>query len=214
LNFFSSTIGKKVVVALTGLVLLGFVMGHLLGNLQIFLGPQKLNDYAAFLRHAKGLLWGTRITLMVSIVLHIIATVQLTLRNRQSRPVPYKQVEMVEASPASRTMIWGGLFLAFYIVFHISHLTFGVTHPHFDETDVYANVVNGFLVWPVALIYIAGMIALGLHLYHGVWSVFQTLGLNHPKYNCWRRCLATGAAVIISMGYMSIPVAVLTGIVR
>jgi succinate dehydrogenase / fumarate reductase cytochrome b subunit len=118
---------------------------------------------------------------------------------------------MLQATAASRTMIWGGLFLAFYIVFHISHMTFGVPHPNFSEHDVYANVVNGFSVWPVSVFYILGMIALGLHLYHGVFSVFQTLGLTHPKYNHWRRILATVSAFGISFGYISIPVAVMLG---
>lgn len=209
-----STIIKKMVVALTGLVMFGFVVGHLAGNLQVFLGAQKINDYSAFLHSEPLLLWGTRVILLISLVLHFVLTVQLTARNRQSRPVGYREHVNVQASAASRTMIWGGLFLLFYIVFHLSHLTWGVTHVNFQSHDVYANIVTGFSVPYVTAIYILGMVALGFHLYHGIWSAFQTLGLTHPKYDCARRVVAGTTAIAISAGYILIPVAVLMGILH
>jgi succinate dehydrogenase / fumarate reductase cytochrome b subunit len=209
-----STIGKKIVVAVTGVILLGFVVGHLAGNLQIFEGPEKINAYSAFLKHAYPLLWGTRIVLLISILLHIICTVQLAVRNRAGRPVGYDQHAMVQASFASRFMIWSGAFLGFYIVYHLLHLTLGVARQPFSETDVYANLVTGFSVPAISSIYILGMICLGFHLNHGIYSVFQTLGLNHPKYNCWRKLFAVGASILIAAGYISIPVAVMTGIIH
>ncbi len=209
-----STIGKKIVVAATGLVLFGFVIGHLLGNLQIFLGRETLNAYSEALHHAPKLIWATRIVLLVSVFLHIVLTVQLTRLNRAARPVAYDTYATDHSSAASRTMFWGGLVLLFYIVFHLLHLTTGTLHPNFNPNDVYGNLVTGLSVWYVAAFYIIANIALGFHLYHGAWSVFQTLGLNHPKYNAWRRCLATAAGYGIALGYISIPVAILLGVVR
>jgi succinate dehydrogenase / fumarate reductase cytochrome b subunit len=211
---FTSTIGKKIVVAVTGLILFGFVIGHLIGNLQVFLGAEALNNYSAFLKHTRSLLWGTRLVLLVSVLLHIVYTVQLNRLNRASRPIGYLQHKPLQASVASRFMLWSGIFLLFYIGFHLLHLTFGVTYKPFSETDVYANVVNGFMQWPVTGIYILGMIALAFHLNHGIYSVFQTLGFNNPSYNRWRRGFAVGASIAIAAGYISIPAAVLLGIVR
>lgn len=213
MSFFQSSIGKKVVVALTGLAMFGFVIGHLLGNLQMFQGPEKLNAYAHFLKNTKGLLWGTRVVMLTSIILHVLFTIQLRLRNRAGRPIAYERHEAQYSTVSARVMFWSGLYLMAYIIYHILHFTLGV-HPQFSPTDVYSNVIIGFSSWPVSLFYIVGMICLGLHLHHGVWSLFQTLGLNHPKYNAWRRCLSTTAAIIIPAGYISIPVAVLLGALR
>lgn len=212
--FTSSTIGKKIIVAVTGLILVGFVTVHMLGNLQIFAGPEKINDYAVFLKSEAAVLWGMRLLLLFSVLLHIIYTIQLTRLNRQSRPVAYVQKVPLKSTTASRTMIWGGVFLLFFIVFHLLHYTVGAVHPRFSHTDIYRNVIIGFSSWPVSLFYILGMIALGLHLYHGVFSVFQTLGLSHPRYTQWRRPLALAFALVIPAGYISIPVAVLLGVLR
>jgi len=209
-----STIGKKAVVGVTGLVLFGFVVGHMLGNLQIFLGPQKLNDYSEFLHGATELLWGTRLTLLAAIFLHIAATADLARLNRASRPVAYQERDFRTAGPTSRFMIWSGAFLGLYILYHLMDLTSGAIHPNFEPHNVYANVIRDFSVWYVSLFYLIAMICLGFHLHHGVASVFQTLGLNHPKYNGWRRCLATGAAILIPLGYSSIPLAVLAGVLH
>jgi succinate dehydrogenase / fumarate reductase cytochrome b subunit len=210
----NSTIGKKIIVAVTGLIMLGFVIGHLLGNLQIFEGAAVLNNYSAFLKHTRPLLWTTRIVLLVSIALHIFYTVQLNRRNRASRPVAYLKYEPVRASVSSRFMMWSGVFLLLYIVYHLLHLPIGVAATPFSETNVYANVIGGFQRWPIFTIYILGMIALGFHLNHGIGSVFQTLGLDHPRYNAMRRCFGVTVSTIIVAGYISIPVAVMLGIVR
>jgi succinate dehydrogenase / fumarate reductase, cytochrome b subunit len=211
-SFLNSTIGKKVVVAVTGLVMFGFVVGHLAGNLQIFGGREMLNDYARYLHEATPLLWGTRIVLLISVVLHFLFTVQLAAQNRASRPVKYEMHKPIQASPPSRFMIWSGVFLLLYIVYHLMHFTTGTLHPEFDPTDIYANVVIGFSSAPVTIVYILAMVSLGFHLNHGVYSMFQTLGLNHPRYNGWRRCLAMAAGWLIPIGYITIPVAVLLGI--
>lgn len=214
LAFYRSTIGKKIIIAATGIVLFSFVVGHLLGNLQIFQGPEKLNKYADLLKAAPEFLWGARFALIASAALHVMATVQLTLLARQSRPVGYARLEVVQASPASRTMIWSGIFVGVFIVYHLLHFTTGTLHPDFQPKDVHANVIVGFSSWGVSAFYIAALIALGFHFYHGVWSVFQTLGVNHPKYNQWRRLFATLAAVGLALGYITIPVSVMTGLVR
>lgn len=209
--FYQTTIGKKVIVALTGLVMFGFIVGHLIGNLQVFMGPEKINDYAHFLKNAKPILWTTRIVLLVSVFLHFLFTVQLAIRNRQSRPVGYAVHETAHSSAPSRFMIWSGIFLLFYIVYHVLHFTFGV-HPNFNPDDIYANIVIGFQQTPVAIVYFLAMISLGFHLHHGVFSLFQTLGLTHPKYNCWRKCLARAAGWLIPLGYSLIPAAVIAGV--
>ncbi len=212
--FFKSTISQKVIVALTGLVLFGFIVGHLLGNLQIYLGKEGLNDYAEFLDQSPKLVWGTRIILITSVILHIFYTISLTIQNRRSRPIAYEAYQPKSSTLASRTMIWGGITIFLYIIFHLLHLTTGHLHPHYIEEDVYANVVTGLSVWYVALFYIFANTALGLHLYHGLWSLFQTLGINHPKYNSARRTGATIFSFCIAGGYISIPVAILAGVVK
>lgn len=213
-TLFGSTIGKKIVVAATGLVLFGFVTGHLLGNLQVFLGPAKINAYAAFLKSSPAFLWLTRIFLFVSVFLHIVVTIQLTRLNRSARPIAYEQQEPIQSTFSSRFMIWSGAFLGFYLVYHILHFTIGSAHPDFDPLDIYSNMIIGFSSLPASGVYILAMISLGFHLHHGVFSVFQTLGLTHPRYNPWRRCLAQAAGVLIPAGYISIPTAVLLGILH
>ncbi len=211
-SFLNSTVGKKIVVAFTGLIMFGFVVGHLLGNLQIFLGAEKINAYSRFLHAELPILWGTRVILLVSVALHVVYTIQLTALNRASRPIGYEMSEPVQASVSSRFMIWSGLFLFFYIIFHLLHLTTGTVHPEFSHTDVYSNIVIGFSSLPVTAVYILAMVSLGFHLHHGVYSLFQTLGLNHPRYNACRRGLALAAGWLIPIGYISIPAAVLLGI--
>jgi succinate dehydrogenase / fumarate reductase, cytochrome b subunit len=213
-TFLGSQVGKKVVVALTGLILYGFVVGHMIGNLQVFGGRSMMNDYAEFLRNTHGMLWVARFVLLASVTFHILYTVQLTRANRLSRPVKYVEHKAVKATLASRIMIWSGVFLGLYIPYHILHLTLGTAHPQFNPQDVYANVVTGFQSVPTSAIYILAMVSLGLHLQHGVFSLFQTLGFNHPKYNGYRRALAVGSAFFVSAGYIAVPVAVLLGLVR
>jgi succinate dehydrogenase / fumarate reductase cytochrome b subunit len=209
--FYKTTVGKKLIVAVTGLILFGFVVAHLIGNLQVFEGPEKINAYGKFLKFEKPLLWTARLTLLGSLILHFVCTVQLAIRNRQSRPTGYAHHEMVQATTPSRFMIWSGVFLLFYIVYHVMHLTLGV-HPNFNEMDIYNNIVFGFQQTPVAIVYFLAMISLGFHLHHGVNSLFQTLGLNHPKYNRCRRTVALAVSWLIPIGYSLIPAAVLAGV--
>ncbi len=211
---YGTTVGKKYVMAVTGVILFAFVFFHMLGNLQVFLGPEALNHYARLLRIEPPLLWTARVVLLVSLIIHIVAAVQLTLRNWAARPVGYRFVDYRAADYASRTMVWSGPIIAAFVVYHVLHFTTGTVHPDFVPGDVYHNVVAGFRVWYVSAFYIVAQILLGFHLYHGLWSGFQTLGASHPSYDRWRRVFAQAATFIIVLGNCSIPVAVLSGLVR
>ncbi len=215
-TFLSSTIGQKVVMAATGVILFGFVVGHMLGNLQVFLGPKALNDYAVLLRQLGhgGLIWIVRAALLIAVGLHMWTATALTLGNWASRPVGYRRWKARESTYASRTMVWSGPILAAFIVYHLMHLTFGNAHPAFVEGDVYRNVISGFRVWPVSMFYIVAQLALGLHLYHGVWSMMQTGGLSHPRYNPLRTAFSALLTSAVVVGNISIPVAVLAGVVN
>lgn len=216
LRFWQTTVGKKVIMAVTGVILFGFVIGHLLGNLQIFLPPEKINNYAATLRAHPGLLWGARITLLVAVLLHIWSSFQLWLLQREARPIKYMRKTNIGSTYASRTMMWSGPIILAFVIFHLLHLTFGTVHPggHFDPHNVYDNVVTGFQIWPVSLFYIIAMIMLCYHLYHGLWSMLQTLGVSHPVYTPWLRLLAKIVAILIAVGNISIPVAILAGFIK
>jgi succinate dehydrogenase cytochrome b subunit len=212
--FFRSSIGKKVVMAASGAVLFGFVLGHMLGNLQVYLGPTALNTYAEKLRHLGPLLWAVRAFLLAAVTLHIASAYSLTRESRAARPVGYRKHENRESTYASRTMRWGGVILLLFIVYHLMHFTFGNVHPDFVHGDVFHNFVVGFQnVW-VSAFYIAAMVALGFHLYHGVWSMMQTLGLSHPRYDHLRHAFATLFAVVVVAGNISFPLAVLTGLIH
>ena len=210
-KFFASSIGKKVVMAVTGVALFGFVIAHMLGNLQVFLGPTALNHYAEKLRELGPLLWAARIGLLVAAGLHIWAAWSLTQMNKAARPVGYREKEHRESTYSSRTMRWSGVLLLLFIVYHLLHLTFGSVHPDFVEGDVYHNFIVGFRPVLVTGFYVIAMLALGLHLYHGVWSFLQTLGLSHPRYNHLRHAFATLVTVAVVAGNIAMPVAVLTG---
>jgi succinate dehydrogenase / fumarate reductase cytochrome b subunit len=213
-RFYLTTVGKKFMMALTGIALLGFVFVHMVGNLQLFAGPAKLNAYAVFLHSLPKILWTFRILILVSVLWHVLIAVQLTLRNWANRPRKYQVVKYREADVSSRTMIYGGIFLVAFVAYHLAQLTLGWVGPTFDGKNVYGNVVAGFQVWWISLFYVVGMVFLGLHLYHGAWSLFQTLGLNHPLYNPLRRWLATGFAVVVAGANILMPVAVLAGVVK
>jgi len=203
-------------MAATGLVLFGFVVAHMIGNLQVYLGPEAMNQYAEWLRelmHGAGL-WIARAVLLASAVLHVWAATAITIANRRARPVEYRQRRWEESTYASRTMVWSGPILALFIVYHLLHLTTGNVHPNFVAGDVYHNVIAGFRIAPVSAFYIVAMLCLGLHLRHGVWSMLQTLGLSHPRWNGLRHAFAGGIAAIVVIGNISFPVAVLLGIVR
>ena len=213
LSFWRSTVGKKVVMALTGAIGLGYVAAHMLGNLQVFEGAGKINAYAALLKSNMGLLWMARSVLIIAVILHIVAAYQLARISQKSRPVGYKRWRAVGSDFASRTMRWTGPLIALFIVYHLLHLTTGAVHPDFVEADVYHNVISGFRVWYVSVIYIVAMLMLALHLYHGAWSMFESLGLNHPKYNHLIRALATVLTAIVVAGFIAIPAAVLMGFI-
>jgi len=216
LRFWQTTVGKKVIMAVTGVLLFGFVVGHLLGNLQIFLPPEKINNYAATLRAHPALLWIARITLLVAVVFHTWSSFQLWLLQREARPVSYVKKVNLHSTYASRTMAWSGPIILAFVVFHLLHLTFGTVHPggRFETHNVYNNVITGFQVWPVSLFYIIAMIMLCYHLYHGLWSMFQTLGITHPVYTPILRVLAKIVAILIAAGNISIPVAILAGMIK
>jgi succinate dehydrogenase / fumarate reductase cytochrome b subunit len=211
-----SSVGKKALMAGTGLVLFLFILGHLAGNLQIFLPDhgKSLNDYGHLLKSKTLLLWGSRITLLVVLLVHVVTAIRLALENRAARPVKYQVKAWREAGYAARTMIISGPLIFLYVVYHLLHFTVGSVHPDFHAEDVYRNVIVGFQVKPVALLYIAMMLALGTHLSHGLWSLAQTLGLNHPKYTPSMRAASVAIAAAITAGYISIPVSVMFGILK
>jgi succinate dehydrogenase / fumarate reductase cytochrome b subunit len=213
-RFYDSTIGKKAVMAVSGLILFGFLIAHMLGNLQVFLGPIAMNHYAESLRANPSLLWTARIILLVMVVLHIWASVQLALLKKEARPVAYVKQGNVQASYASRTMMWSGPIILAFVIFHLLHLTTGTLHPEFVELDAYDNVVNGFLVIPASIAYIIAMVLVGLHLSHGIWSMFQSLGFSHPRYTPMIKTFAAVFSWILVAGFISVPIAVLTGLVR
>ena len=224
LALWSNVIGKKVVMAVTGAVLILFVIAHMVGNLKIFSGQEEINAYSRFLREVGWpelgygqLLWIVRSVLFVCAILHITAAVQLTRMNWQARPVGYDSRKNVETTWGALTMRWGGLLLAVFIVFHLFHFTGGMVgfQPgQFEHLMVYQNVVAGFSVWPIAFFYILAMGALCLHLDHGIWSMLQTLGwvtLDNTKN---LKAVSRIVALIIFAGFISVPIAVLTGWVR
>jgi succinate dehydrogenase / fumarate reductase, cytochrome b subunit len=215
-TFLGSTIGKKVVMASTGVVLFGFVLGHMAGNLQLYLGSEALNHYAVWLReflHGGGL-WIARAVLLGCVGLHIWAAASLTIADRAARPMGYREWEPRESTFASRTMRWSGVFLLAFVIYHLLDLTFGVVNPHFVPGDVYHNVIASFRVLPVSLFYIAAMLLLWMHLRHGVWSMLRTLGLAHPRYEALAHRAAAVFATLIVAGNISFPLAVLFGVIR
>ena len=215
-RFLDSSIGKKAVMAATGIVLFGFVVVHMIGNLQVYLGPLAMNEYALSLRellHGAGI-WIARVVLLACVAVHIWAAVSLTIENRKARPQGYRRRRWQESTYASRTMVWSGPILALFVVYHLLHLTTGTVHPNFVEGDVYHNFVAGFRVLPVSAFYMAAMLALGLHLHHGVWSMLQTLGLSHPRWNPLRQAFAGGITAVVVIGNLSFPIAVLLGVLR
>lgn len=215
-RFWESTNGKKIVMAITGVILFLFVFFHMLGNLQVFEGPAQLNYYGAALRRFPELLWAVRAILLVAVILHIWMSIDLAVRKSKARPVGYAKKENVASSYASRTMYWSGPILLAFVIYHLLHLTAGLVQPggRFIEGDVYHNVVAGFQVWYVSAWYIFSMVLLGLHIRHGAWSMFQSVGLNHPRHTPILKRAALVVAVIIVAGYVSIPISVMLGLVR
>ena len=208
------SIALKAVMALTGLVLFGFVFIHMVGNLQLYSGPEKINKYAAFLKSVPAVLWGFRAVLLGSVVLHAGAAFILWRRNRAARPVGYASQDFQAATITSRTMYWTGPMLGIFIVYHLLHLTVGSVHPSFSHTDVYSNLVTAFSNPAVSVFYILAMVALGFHLFHGAVSLFQTLGLKTPKYEKPLKAVLMVVSTVIVVVNISFPIAVLAGLVR
>lgn len=203
----------------TGLLLLLYVIGHMLGNLKVYQGAEKFNAYAEglrgfgapFLGEGEGL-WLVRIVLVAATLIHIVAAVQLARRSRGARSVGYRKTPHDEVGYASRTMRWGGVVIFLFVVYHLLHFTWGTAHPDFIRGDVYHNFVTGFSSWPVSAVYVAANLVLALHIYHGIWSASQTLGVQNPRWKRWRRPVSGLVAGAILVGNVSFPAAVLTGI--
>jgi succinate dehydrogenase / fumarate reductase cytochrome b subunit len=221
LRFWRSAVGKKWVMAVSGIILLGYVLAHMAGNLKVFLGKEHINVYGEWLRTLGEpalprtvLLWGMRVVLIAAFVGHIVAAYQLTRMNQKARPTKYQaKRDYVAANFASRTMRWTGVIVALFVVFHLFDLTWGSANPHFVRGDPYDNLFYSFERVPVAIAYIFAMLALGFHIFHGAWSMFQSLGLNNPRWNIWRRYFAIAFAVVITVGNVSMPLLITTGVV-
>jgi succinate dehydrogenase / fumarate reductase, cytochrome b subunit len=222
-TFWQSQIGKKIVMAVTGIIGVGFVIGHMIGNLQVFEGAEKINAYGRFLHHTVGLeLWLVRAALLGAVVLHVLAAYQLSMRARASRPQAYKRRDPQVSTLASRTMRWGGVLVLVFIVLHILHFTVRsfpgyqgmVTIDGTETVDVYTNLVTAFRNPLWVAFYVVSMVALGMHLYHGVWSSLRTLGAAKPSATPLRRQLALGLAVVIWAGFTIVPIGIFLGFAR
>jgi succinate dehydrogenase / fumarate reductase, cytochrome b subunit len=230
LDFYSTAVGKKYAMAITGIIGIGFVIAHMVGNLKMYLGivthdgvrDYDLDIYGEYLRQLlvpimpeKATLWLLRLVLIGAVILHVHAAYTLTVLNRKARPVKYQSARDYQvASFASRTMRWTGSLVLLFIFWHLADFTWGWFNPGFEHGEVYRNVDASLSRIPVAILYIVANIALGIHLFHGVWSLFQSMGWNNPRFNQWRRGLATGVATIVVVGNVSFPVMVLAGVVE
>lgn len=214
LTFYGSTIGKKVAMAVSGLVVVGWLALHMLGNITIFAGREAVNRYAAILADNPPLLWGQRVVLLAALGTHIHAALSLLGRNAGARPVAYKRRKDLATNYAALTMKYGGFTLLAYILYHLAHLTLGVTGLPFVKGDVYNNLILGFQNPVVAGFYILAQCALAMHLFHGIWSLTQTLGVEHPKYNPLRKQVAVVLTGVIVCGFLSIPLAVQAGVLQ
>jgi succinate dehydrogenase / fumarate reductase cytochrome b subunit len=220
ITFYRSAIVKKWLMAISGIVLLGYVLAHMVGNLKIFIGEKAINDYAEWLRDLGEpafprtvVLWGLRTVLIAAFAIHILAAYQLTRMNHAARPVKYQSPrDYAAADFASRTMRWTGIIVGLFIIFHLLDLTFGTAGDHWVRGQVYDNMINSFRRVPVAITYIVANIALGIHIFHGAWSMFQSLGWNNPRYNPWRRYFAIGFAGLITTGNVLMPLLITTRI--
>jgi succinate dehydrogenase / fumarate reductase cytochrome b subunit len=226
MNFFRSSLGKKYVMAVTGFALLIFVIGHMLGNLQVFLGPNQINAYGNFLQTTPELLWSARLGLLVMVGLHIYAAIQVSAENKAARPVPYGNYSPVAASYASRTMLMSGLIIAAFVVYHLLHYTvqlkainltgqdFIPLHDPQGRHDIYRMMVLGFSNLWVSLFYLLGVGLLSLHLSHGASSMFQSLGWRTEPFRPWLDRLALIGGLVLFLGYASIPISVVTGLLK
>lgn len=220
-DLYGSAVGKKYAMAITGVIMMIYVVAHMVGNLKMYLGAADLDEYAEFLRDIaypllphSGFLWIFRVVLLAALIIHVHAAYALTRMNRRSNAGGYRSKrDYVAADFAGRTMRWTGVIVLLFIGFHLLDLTFGTANPDFETGAVYNNVVASFERVPVSIFYIVANLALGFHLYHGGWSLFQSIGWNNARFNLWRRWFAVAFAVIVVAGNISFPVAVLAGVV-
>ena len=216
---YDTQVSRKAIVAVTGVLLFGFVLVHMIGNLQIFLPPgpdgtYAIDHYGELLHSKPALLWGARIVLLACVFLHILASIQLALESKAARPVSYRKKDNSHSSYASRTMIWSGPIVGFFVAYHLLHFTTGTVHPAFRFLSVHHNLVAGFHQPLASIFYILANILLAIHLSHGLWSLFQSLGINHPRYNPWLKNFARLFSIVIAIGNVSIPAAILAGIIQ
>lgn len=211
-RFWQSTIGKKIVMAVTGIIGILFVLGHMSGNFLMFKGQGAMHDYALLLRTSMPLLWAIRLGLLAAVALHALAAYQLTMISRAARPQAYAQRRPQVTTFAAKTIRWGGVLLLVFIVFHILHMTLGTVHPQFTHLDPYNNVRIGLANPTVAAFYILAMAALGLHLFHGTWAAVRTLGAARPSPQPLKRRLALVLAIVVAGGFIAIPVASMAGL--
>jgi succinate dehydrogenase / fumarate reductase cytochrome b subunit len=210
-----SSVGKKVVMAVTGLIMVAYLLTHVLANLLVFQGPTRINAYSAFLHGTGGALWAARLVLFGSLLLHVVAAVQLAARRGEARPVAYAGGRKPQVSTwASRSIRWGGGLILVFLIYHILHFTIGTAHPDFVEGDPYHNVATGFHHPVVVGVYLVALAAVGLHLYHGVWSSGRSLGMSPPSPNPLRRTVAMVLALLVWLGFTVIPLAVYAGVIR
>jgi succinate dehydrogenase / fumarate reductase, cytochrome b subunit len=220
----STSIGKKLLMAISSVILFLYVVAHLAGNLKIFFGPDPFNEYAAWLRVAgsplfpsEGVLWIARVVLLVALLVHVGAYIQLWQQKRRARSIGYRSFDPQVFNWMSRAMMWGGIAILGFVIFHILHLTTGHIQPDpaagFQRHDPYENIIAGFSVWWVSAVYVVGVIALGMHLYHGLWSAMQTFGMSNSRYNLYRRPAVGAIVLLIVIGYLAIPLGVLIGVV-
>jgi succinate dehydrogenase / fumarate reductase cytochrome b subunit len=221
-RFWKSAVGKKWVMAVSGVILLFYVLAHMVGTLKVFLGPGEINRYAEWLRTLGEpafprtvVLWGMRSVLIAAFFFHIVAAYQLTRMNRRARPVKYQSPrDYAAANFASRTMRWTGVIIALFLVYHLLDQTWGPANNHFIRGNPYNNMYASFQRVPVAIVYMLANIALGIHIFHGAWAMFNSLGINNPRYNIWKRYFAGGFAAVITVGYVSMPLLIVTGAVN
>lgn len=218
---YRSALGKKYAMAISGIFLMAWITAHLIGNLKIYVGPEAFDFYSEWLREGLGypllprawLLWGVRVALIGAFAVHIHAAYGLTVVNRRARPDRYRSKrDYVAASFAARTMRWTGIIVGLFVIYHLLDLTYGVANPG-GRQQPHLDTVQSLRRWPVAVFYVLGNLALGYHLYHGAWSLFQSMGWNRPRFNRWRRTFATVFAVVIAGGFISFPVAAALGVV-
>ncbi|MGW8266524.1 MAG: succinate dehydrogenase cytochrome b subunit [Longimicrobiales bacterium] len=218
ISLYRTSVGKKFYMAVSGAILIGFLVAHMVGNLKMYMGPEAFNHYAEFLRevgypvlpHMAGL-WIFRVILLACVGLHMLSAWQVYLQSRSARGGKYTKEESLLFSYASRTMRWGGVIIAAFVVYHLLHFTVGNAHPDFVPGDAYRNVVIGFESPLVTGFYVLALVMITFHVYHGLWSAFQTVGANHPKYNPYRRPLALVLALLLLVGFLTVPVGVMAG---